>query len=405
MRTLIQKWNSMSLVARIVIGIVVGIILALAFPDASWLSMLGTLFISALKAIAPILVFILVMNALASHRGGQKTNMKTIIILYAVGTFIAGFIGVVVVKIFPITLSLKPSDNELSPPSGIGEVIETLLKNIVANPIESLMTANYIGILAWAIVLGLALKIASDTTKTVLSNVSDAITKIVQWVINLAPFGIIGIIYDALVTSGFGELKKYLSLIIILVSCMLFMALIVNPLIVWVVAKRNPYPLVFMALKESGLTAFFTRSSAANIPVNIKLCEKLGLDKSTYAVSIPLGATINMAGAAVTISVLTMVAAHTLNIQVDIPTAVILMVITTISAAGASGVTGGSLLLIPLACGLLGIPNDIAMQVVGVGLIIGVIQDSCETALNSSSDVIFTAAAQYRTEMKTEKAK
>lgn len=404
MRTLIQKWNSISLVARIVMGIIVGIILAVAFPHASGLSMLGSLFISALKAVAPVLVFVLVINALVSHRSGQKTNMKTIIILYAVGTFVAGLIGVLAAKFYPITLSLKESDSELSPPSGISEVIEKLLQNIVMNPFEALMTANYIGILAWAVILGFALKAAADTTKTAINNISDGISKVVQWVINLAPFGIIGIMYDAIVTSGFGELKKYLALIVLLVGCMLFIALIVNPLIVWIVAKRNPYPLIFISLKESGITAFFTRSSAANIPVNIKLCEKLGLDKNTYAVSIPLGATINMAGAAVTISVLTMVAAHTLNVEVDLATAVILMVITTISAAGASGVTGGSLLLIPLACGLLGIPNDIAMQVVGVGLIIGVIQDSCETALNSSSDIVFTAAAQYREELKAEKS-
>ncbi|MBQ0140031.1 MAG: serine/threonine transporter SstT [Kurthia sp.] len=403
MRSLIQKWNSLSLVVRILCGIVVGIILAVAVPELTWLSMLGTLFISALKAVAPILVFVLVINALASHRSGKKTNMKTIIMLYVVGTFVAGFVGVLTAKLFPITLSLKPSETELTPPSGIGEVFEKLLTNIFANPVEALMSANYIGILAWAIILGFALKASSDTTKTVLSNLSDGITKVVQWIIALAPFGIIGIMYDAIVTSGFGELKKYGSLIILLVGCMLFIALVINPLIVWIVARRNPYPLVLTSLKESGITAFFTRSSAANIPVNIKLCEKLGLDKNTYSVSIPLGATINMGGAAVTISVLTMVAAHTLNVEVDIPTAVILMVITTISAAGASGVTGGSLLLIPLACGLLGIPNDIAMQVVGVGLIIGVVQDSCETALNSSSDIVFTAAAQYADELKNKK--
>lgn len=400
MRSLIQKWNSLSLVVRIICGIVLGIILAVTAPELTWLSMLGTLFISALKAVAPILVFVLVINALASHKSGAKTNMKTIIILYVIGTFVAGVVGVVAAKVFPITLTLKPSETELAPPSGIGEVFEKLLQNVFANPVEALMTANYIGILAWAIVLGFALKVSSDTTKNVLSNLSDAVTKVVQWIITLAPFGIVGIMYDAIVTSGFGELKKYGSLIILLVACMIFIALVVNPLIVWIVARRNPYPLVLTSLRESGITAFFTRSSAANIPVNIKLCEKLGLDKNTYAVSIPLGATINMAGAAVTISVLTMVAAHTLNVEVDIPTAVILMVITTISAAGASGVTGGSLLLIPLACGLLGIPNDIAMQVVGVGLIIGVVQDSCETALNSSSDIVFTAAAQYAEELK-----
>lgn len=400
MHALFQKWNSMSLVLRIAVGIVVGIILSVVAPGAAWIGMLGTLFISALKAVAPVLVFVLVMNALASHRGGKKTNMKTIIVLYAIGTFLAGVVGVVVSKLYPVTLSLKPSETEITPPKGVSEVFEQLLISIFTNPVEAIMTANYIGILAWAIVLGIALKASNDATKSVLNSLSEAVSKVVQWVITLAPFGIIGIMFDAIVTSGFGELKKYGVLIIILVGCMAFIALVVNPLIVWVVARRNPYPLVLTSLKDSGITAFFTRSSAANIPVNIKLCEKLGLDKNTYAVSIPLGATVNMAGAAVTISVLTMAAAHTLNIPVDIPTAVILMVVATISAAGASGVTGGSLLLIPLACGLLGIPNDVAMQVVGVGLIIGVIQDSCETALNSSSDVVFTAAAQYADELK-----
>lgn len=400
MGALIKKWNAMSLVLRIVMGIIVGVILAVVAPSATWLTMLGTLFISALKAVAPILVFVLVMNALASHRGGQKTNMKVVIILYAIGTFVAGVVGVVVSKMYPVTLSLKPSESEIVPPSGISEVLMKLLQDIFTNPVTAIMSANYIGILAWAIILGIALKSSNDVTKSVLNNVSDAVSKVVNWVISLAPFGIIGIIFDAIVTSGFGELQKYGMLIVILVGCMFFIALVVNPLIVWVVAKRNPYPLVLTALKESGITAFFTRSSAANIPVNIKLCEKLGLDKNTYAVSIPLGATINMAGAAVTISVLTMAAAHTLNIDVDMPTAIILMVVATISAAGASGVAGGSLLLIPLACGLLGIPNDIAMQVVGVGLIIGVVQDSCETALNSSSDIVFTAAAQYAEERK-----
>lgn len=400
MRTLIQKWNSMSLVLRIVIGIVVGILLAVVFPQATWLSMLGTLFIGALKAVAPILVFVLVMNALASHVGGTKTNMKTIVGLYIFGTFIAGTVGVIAAKLFPVNLTLKPSETELTPPSGVGEVVQTLLQNIVSNPVDALINANYIGILAWAIVLGLALKAANDTTKSAISNFSDAISKVVQWVITLAPIGIIGIMFDTIVTSGFGELKKYGTLIIILVGCMIFMALVVNPLIVWVVARRNPYPLVFTSLKESGMTAFFTRSSAANIPVNIRLCEKLGLDKNTYAVSIPLGATINMGGAAVTISVLTMAAAHTLDVHVDMLTAIILMVVVAVSAAGASGVSGGSLLLIPLACSLIGIPNDIAMQVVGVGMIIGVIQDSCETALNSSCDVVFTAAAEYASERK-----
>ncbi|GED19810.1 serine/threonine transporter SstT [Kurthia gibsonii] len=400
MRNLFQKWSDTSLVLRIVMGIILGAVLAVAFPSATWLAMLGTLFVGALKAVAPILVFVLVINALASHVSGQKTNMKGIVFLYLFATFIAGAVGVIAAKLFPVKLTFKEVDADLQPPENVWGVMETLLNNIVSNPVDALMNANYIGILAWAIVLGLALKAASSTTKTVITNLSEAVSKVVHWVINLAPFGIIGIMYNTIVTSGFGELKHYGTLLIILVGSMLLIALVINPIIVFVVARRNPYPLVWASLKESGLTALFTRSSAANIPVNMELCEKLGLDKNTYAMSIPLGATINMAGAAVTISVLTMSAAYTLDVHVDIATAIILMVVTAISAAGASGVPGGSLLLIPLACGLLGIPNDLAVQVIGVGLIISVVQDSCETALNSSSDVVFTATAEYAAERK-----
>lgn len=400
MRTILNKWNKFSLVSRIIVGIVIGVIVALVFPKASWVPMLGTLFVGALKAVAPLLVLLLVMNAIAGHKSGKKTNMKTIIILYAIGTFLAGCVAVIATTIFPVQLTLKSSTDELTPPGSVWEVIQTLLQNIVANPVDALTNANYIGILAWAILLGVALKQANDSTRGMLLDFSDAISKIVQWVINLAPFGIIGIVFDAIVTNGLSSLLEYGKLLVVLVGCMVFIALVVNPLIVFVASRKNPYPLVLASLKESGITAFFTRSSAANIPVNIKLCEKLGLDRDTYAVSIPLGATINMAGAAVTISVLTLAAAQTLNIHVDIPTAIILMVVAAVSAAGASGVAGGSLLLIPLACSLFGIPNDIAMQVVGVGFIIGVIQDSCETALNSSSDVVFTAAAQYANERK-----
>lgn len=400
MRNLFQKWSDTSLVLRIVMGIILGAVLAVAFPSATWLAMLGTLFVGALKAVAPILVFVLVINALASHVSGQKTNMKGIVFLYLFATFIAGAVGVIAAKLFPVKLTFKEVDADLQPPENVWGVMQTLLNNIVSNPVDALMNANYIGILAWAVVLGLALKAASSTTKTVITNLSEAVSKVVHWVINLAPFGIIGIMYNTIVTSGFGELKHYGVLIGILVGSMLLIALVINPIIVFVVARRNPYPLIWASLKTSGLTAFFTRSSAANIPVNMELCEKLGLDKNTYAISIPLGATINMAGAAVTISVLTMSAAYTLGVNVDIATAIILMVVTAISAAGASGIAGGSLLLIPLACGLLGIPNDLAVQVIGVGLVISVIQDSCETALNSSSDVVFTATAEYAAERK-----
>ncbi|MEI4770507.1 serine/threonine transporter SstT [Psychrobacillus sp. FJAT-51614] len=395
MKNLIVKWNQVSLVKRIVIGIIVGLILALTLPDAaSWISIFGSLFVGALKAVAPILVLFIVMHAIAVHKSGKKTNMKSIIVLYGLGTFLAGAVAVVASFMLPTTLTLTTGAQDVSPPEGIGEVFETLLFNLVANPVDAIINANYLGILMWAIVLGVALKNANQNTKDMLGNFSDAITKVVQWVISFAPLGIMGLVYSAIVTSGFSALLEYGRLILILVGCMLFIALVVNPLIVFIYTRKNPYPLVFMVLRESGIYAFFTRSSAANIPVNMKLCEKLGLDEDTYAVSIPLGATINMGGAAVTIAVLTLATVNTLGIEVDFMTALMLVVIAAVSAAGASGVAGGSLLLIPLACSLFGVPNDVAMQVVGVGFIIGVIQDSCETALNSSSDVLFTATAQ-----------
>ncbi|MER2172849.1 serine/threonine transporter [Paenisporosarcina quisquiliarum] len=401
MKNLLVKWNQVSLVKRIVIGIIIGAILALTVPSgASWISILGSLFVGALKAVAPVLVLFIVMHAIAVHKSGKKTNMKSILGLYALGTFLAGAVAVVASFLFPITLTLTTGVDDLTPPEGIAEVIETLLFNLVANPIDAIVNANYLGILIWAVVLGLALKNANQQTKDMLGNFSDAITKVVQWVINLAPLGIMGLVFDAIVTSGLSALLDYGRLILILVGCMLFIALVVNPLIVFFYTRKNPYPIVFMVLRESGITAFFTRSSAANIPVNMKICEKLGLDEDTYGVSIPLGATINMAGAAVTIAVLTLATVNTLGIEVDFFTSLILVVVAAVSAAGASGVAGGSLLLIPLACNLFGVPNDIAMQVVGVGFIIGVIQDSCETALNSSSDVLFTATAEYAKERK-----
>lgn len=406
MKNLLAKWNQMSLVKRIVIGIIVGVILALAVPTgASWISIFGSLFVGALKAVAPILVLFIVMHAIAVHKSGKKTNMKSILGLYAISTLLAGAVAVVASFLFPVTLTLTAGVEELTPPEGIAEVIETLLFNLVANPIDAVVNANYLGILMWAIVLGFALKNANQHTKDMLGNFSDAITKIVQWVINLAPLGIMGLVFDAIVTSGLSALADYGRLLLILVGCMVFIALVVNPLIVYIYTRKNPYPIILMVLRESGITAFFTRSSAANIPVNMKLCEKLGLDEDTYAVSIPLGATINMAGAAVTIAVLTLATVNTLGVEVDFVTALMLVVVAAVSASGASGVAGGSLLLIPLACNLFGISNDIAMQVVGVGFIIGVIQDSCETALNSSSDVLFTATAQHAKERREGKNK
>lgn len=396
MKNLLLSWNNISLVKRIIIGLIIGVVLALTIPEAaSWISIFGSLFVGALKAVAPILVLVIVIHAISRHKKGNKTNLKTIILLYALGTFLAGLTGVIASFLFPVTLSLTAGAEDLTPPSGIVEVIETLLFNIVDNPIHALINANYIGILAWAILIGIALRGAADTTKTMVENFSNAISVVVKWVINLAPIGIMGLVFDAISTSGLSALLDYGKLLIVLLGCMLFVALVVNPIIVFSFIRRNPYPLVLTCLKDSGITAFFTRSSAANIPVNMSLAERLRLDKNTYSVSIPLGATINMAGAAVTISVLTLAAVHTLGIEVDIPSAVILTVLSAVSAAGASGVAGGSLLLIPLACSLYGISNDVAMQVVGVGFIIGVLQDSCETALNSSSDVLFTATAEY----------
>ena len=397
MKRILQKWNQVSLVKQIVVGLIIGIILAVTIPEAAKpVAILGSLFVGALKAIAPVLVLVLVMSAIAQHKSGHQTNMKSIIFLYLLGTFLAGLVAVIVSFIFPVSLSLADSAEGVTPPSGVTEVLKTLLLNVVDNPVNAIANANYIGILAWAIVLGLALRSAADTTKTLISNFSDAVAKMVAWVIKFAPLGIMGLVIESITTNGLESLLSYGKLLAVLIGCMAFVALVVNPIIVFAVIRQNPYPLVFKCLKESGITAFFTRSSASNIPVNMRLCENLGLDKDNYSVSIPLGATINMAGAAVTISVLTLAAVHTLGIQVDIPTAIILSVLAAVCACGASGVAGGSLLLIPLACSLFGIPADIAMQVVGVGFIIGVLQDSFETALNSSTDVLFTAAAEFK---------
>ncbi len=388
--------NNTSLITQIIIGMIVGIALATITPEtAKSAGLLGTLFVGALKAVAPVLVFILVTNAIASHKKGNKTSIKPLLVLYLIGTFCSAILAVAVSFIFPSTLHLVTQANEVTPPSGITEVLNTLLFNIVSNPVKALLEGNYIGILAWAVVLGISLQHAKDTTKALINDLSHAVSGVVKAVIRCAPLGILGLVASTFAETGFSALIEYAQLLMVLVGCMLFVALVVNPLIVFIKIKRNPYPLVFMCLKESGVTAFFTRSSAANIPVNMNLCEKLRLPEpeETYAVSIPLGATINMAGAAITITVLALAAVHTLGIAVDVPTAILLSVLASVSACGASGVAGGSLLLIPLACSLFGISNDIAMQVVAVGFVISVLQDSAETALNSSTDVLFTAAA------------
>lgn len=398
---LLKMWNRISLVKQIAIGLILGVILAVSVPEtAKSLTILGSLFVGALKGIAPVLVLILVMASIAQHKKGQQTNMKSIVFLYVLGTFFAGLIAVIASFIFPVNIALTQGAEDLAAPGSVVEVLKTLVLNVVDNPVNAIANANYIGILAWAIVLGLALRSASDTTKTILTNFSDAVAKMVGWVIKLAPFGIMGLVIESITTNGLSSLLSYGKLLGLLIGCMLLVALVINPLIVFINIRQNPYPLVFTCLKESGITAFFTRSSAANIPVNMKLSEKLGLDKDTYSVSIPLGATVNMAGAAVTISVLTLAAVHTLGIQVDIPTAILLSILAAVCACGASGVAGGSLLLIPLACSLFGIPADVAMQVVAVGFIIGVLQDSFETALNSSTDVLFTATAEYKKRLK-----
>ena len=396
MKAIINLYNHSSLIIRILIGMIIGASIGMIYKSAVVIPLFGTLFVGALKAIAPILVFVLVVSALA--QGSEKMDSKfgTVIALYMLSTLLAAVVAVAGSFILPQDMVFADEYVAESVPQGVGEVLISVLTKMVANPIDAMINANYIGILLWAVILGLALKrIASDETKRMLQDASDAVSQAVRWVINLAPFGIMGLVYSTVSTNGLEIFTKYGRLLALLVGCMLAVALVVDPLIAFIYLKRNPYPLVFRCLRESGITAFFTRSSAANIPVNMALCEKLGLDKDMYSVSIPLGATINMDGAAITITVMTLCAAHTLGIAVDVPSAILLSVMATLAACGASGVAGGSLLLIPMACSLFGISNEIAMQVVGVGFIIGVVQDSVETMINSSGDVMFAATAEY----------
>lgn len=395
MKEINQFWKRLSLIQRIIIGVVVGAVLGLLVPSWSVLSLFGTVFVGALKGVAPVLVFVLVVHALSQTRKGQQSNMKGVITLYLLVTFAAAFVAVLASFAFPVTLNLSGAATDTSSaPQGIAEVFNTFVTNIVDNPLNAIANANYIGVLSWAVLFGLALRQASDSIKDGLGQISDATSKVVTWVIELAPFGIMGLVFSTISQNGLDILTTYGRLLLVLVGTMVVVALVVNPLIAFVVMKKNPYPLVFRCLKESGLSAFFTRSSAANIPVNMRLCKELGLNEDTYSVSIPLGATINMGGAAITITVLTLAAVNTLGISVDFPTAFLLSVVAALSACGASGVAGGSLLLIPLACSLFGIDGNTAAEVVGVGFIIGVIQDSCETAINSSTDVLFTAVAE-----------
>ena len=395
MKRFISTWNRTSLIKRIAIGVVVGAVLGLLVPKFTVIGLLGDMFVGGLKAIAPLLVFALVANALSQTREGQQSNMKTVIVLYLFGTFAAALTAVISHYIFPISLKLgAAAATKATAPQGVGEVFKDLLLKMVDNPVNALAQANYIGVLVWAVVFGFAIRTASNHTKDLLNTLAEVTSQIVRWIINLAPFGILGLVFNTISENGVGVLADYGVLILVLVGTMAFVALVVNPIIAFVMIGKNPFPLVFRCLKDSGITAFFTRSSAANIPVNLQLCKDLGLNPDTYSVSIPLGSTINMAGAAVTINVLTLAAVTTLGIQVDFATALILSVVSAISACGASGIAGGSLLLVPVACSLFGISNDLAMQVVGVGFIVGVIQDSCETALNSSTDVLFTAVAE-----------
>ena len=393
-RPLLGWLQRTSIVTQIVISLVAGTIFALVWPDAAArVEVLGTLFISALKAVAPILVLILVIAAISNQQPGQTTQLKPILGLYLVGTLSAAMVAVVASMAFPSTLVLKDASTGMTAPGGISEVLLQLLKNMVDNPVNALLHANYIGILVWAVGMGIALRQGAEHTRQVMADFSHGITLIIQAVIRLAPVGIFGLVASTIATNGTQVLAGYAHLLLVLIGCMLFIALVVNPAIVWWKLRRNPYPLVLMCLRESGVTAFFTRSSAANIPVNLAIAQRLNLDPTTSGVAIPLGATINMAGAAITISVLTLAAVNTMGMVVDVPTALLLCVVSAVCACGASGVPGGSLLLIPLACSLFGISNDVAMQVVAVGFIIGVLQDSAETALNSSTDIIFTAAA------------
>ena len=393
---IILTWKKTNLIKRISLGILCGALLAVLFPQASAIGLLGEIFVGGLKAIAPLLVFALVANALSQQKKGEKSNMKTVIILYLLGTFAAALVAVLIGFVFPLEIDLADAKQSLSPPDGIGQVLSNLLLKLVDNPLNALISANYIGVLSWAVVFGIAMREASHHSKDLLRTSAEVTSKIVEWIINLAPFGILGLVYTTISGKGFQALQSYGLLLLVLIATMLIVALLINPLIVFVMLRKNPYPLVWRCLRVSGVTAFFTRSSAANIPVNMKLCRDLNLNPETYSVSIPLGATINMAGAAITINTLTLAAVHTLGIQVDFATAFVLSIVAAVSACGASGVAGGSLLLIPVACSLFGISNDLAMQVVSVGFVIGVIQDSCETALNSSTDVLFTAVAEMR---------
>ena len=391
-----EAWTNISLVVRILIGLIIGALLGLVAPGATAVAILGDIFVGALKAIAPLLVFFLVISSLSNATNSHGGVIRTVIALYMFSTFLAAFIAVIASRLFPVEMVLVDAVTDTAAPQGVVEVLKNLLLNVVSNPVSSIANANYVGILAWAVLIGLAFKAANDATKKVLNDISTGLSQVVTWIINLAPFGILGLVFTTVSENGMDIFTSYGKLLLVLVGCMLFIYFVTNPILVYWCIRKNPYPLILKCLKKSAITAFFTRSSAANIPVNMKACEEFGLDKDTYSVTIPLGATINMDGAAITITVMTMATAATLGISVDFPSAIILSVLAALSACGASGVAGGSLLLIPLACSLFGIPDAVSYQVVAVGFIIGVVQDSVETALNSSSDLLLSAAAEMR---------
>jgi Na+/serine symporter len=396
LKTVVQKWKDMNAILRILIGLAIGLVLGLTVPNLPVIGLLGSIFVGSLKGIAPILVFVLIMSSLANSSTGIGSRFRTVIFLYMTSTLVASIVAVITSYLFPVTMKLTGDAADQAAPTGVGEVWTNLLNNMVTNPVSALANANYIGILFWAVLFGLALKaIGSEKTNNIIAEIADMINKVVTWIILLAPFGVMGLVFNAVSENGLAIFTVYGKLVAALVGSMLFVTLVTDPFIAALFLKRNPYPLTWTALKESGLTAFFTRSSAANIPVNMKTCEKLGLEKDFYSVSIPLGATINMDGAAAVITIMSLAVARTMGVEVSIPTAIALSFLSTLAACGASGVAGGSLLLIPMACSFFGISNDIAMQAVEVGFIIGVIQDSVETALNSSGDVVFSATAEY----------
>ncbi|WP_407393091.1 serine/threonine transporter SstT [Methanobrevibacter sp.] len=396
----IKKWTESSLILKIIIGLVIGAILGIVVPQWKIIGFPGELFVSALKAIAPILVFVLVVSAISKARSGVGSRFKTVIVLYLFSTFLSAMVAIIASTLFPVTIYLTDASTATAP-GGLGEVMANMILSVVSNPIELLAQGQYLGILFWSLVFGIALKmVASDTTKDVLTDCANAVTKVVHGIIQCAPIGIMGLVFTSVSESGIGIFTQYGQLILLLVGCIAFVAFVTDPIIAAVALRRNPYPLVLTCLRESGITAFFSRSSAANIPVNMELCERLGLDRDFFSISIPLGSTINMEGAAVTITVMTLAVCHTMGISVPLPITIVLCIISTVGACGASGVAGGSLLLIPMACSLFGISPDVSMQAVAVGFIIGVIQDSCETALNSAGDALFSATAEYHDRMK-----